>query len=88
MATRDFVQFLNSLSTDPILAAAFKQDADAVLSTSRLSIEERELLKSGNAAKIHEALSSTGETWGARPTRDSWAARVVINPWPGRVLRP
>ena len=66
MDNHDFVKFLNTLSIDPILTGAFKDDPDAVLSKYSLSVEEKELLTSGDPEKINLALSATEEVWGAR----------------------
>jgi hypothetical protein len=71
MVTHNFVNTLNALSIDPMLASAFKQDADVVLAYYSLSSEEKDLLKSADPEKLHEALSTTDE---------SWAARIVVSP--------
>lgn len=80
MVTIDFVKLLNTLSVDPILAAAFREDADKVLSTSLLSVEEKELLKSGDPEKIHLALSATEDVLDTRCV-------AVIQTWGPHALR-
>jgi hypothetical protein len=75
MINEAVVLFLSSLSTDPMMATAFKENPDAVLAAYSLSEEEKSLLKSGDALKIQEAIAGSDVTWGCA------SEQKFVRPW-------
>jgi hypothetical protein len=56
-------EFFVALSKDPQLLATFELDVEQALEESGLSLDDRELVQSGDITRIHKAIRGEGDGW-------------------------